>query len=91
MHNGLTMCVGSYASRPDNDVLEMVDEFADRINFVHLRNVEKLEASGGFVEADHLGGDIDMYKVVKKMVEERERRKKKEKNKDTHGIKINDF
>lgn len=37
------MCVGSYASRPDNDILAMIDQFRGAINFVHLRNVRKLE------------------------------------------------
>ena len=57
------MCVGSYASSEENDVIAMVDEFASKINFVHLRNVEKQAESGSFVESDHLGGDVDMYEV----------------------------
>ena len=57
------MCVGSYASRQENDVIAMVDEFSSKINFVHLRNVEKQAEEGSFVESDHLGGDVDMYKV----------------------------
>lgn len=57
------MCVGSYASGEENDVIAMVDEFASKINFVHLRNVEKQAESGSFVESDHLGGDVDMYEV----------------------------
>ena len=63
IYNGLTMCVGSYASSRENDVISMVDEFASKINFVHLRNVEKEEERGSFVESDHLGGDVDMYEV----------------------------
>ena len=63
IYNGLTMCVGSYASIPENDVISMVDEFASKINFVHLRNVEKEEERGSFVESDHLSGDVDMYEV----------------------------
>ena len=63
IYNGLTMCVGSYASSRENDVISMVDEFASKINFVHLRNVEKEEERGSFVESDHLSGDVDMYEV----------------------------
>jgi D-mannonate dehydratase len=29
------------ASRPDNDIPSLVEEFADRVHFIHLRNVEK--------------------------------------------------
>jgi mannonate dehydratase len=51
--NGLTFCVGSYGSRADNDLPAMVNEFAPRIHFVHLRRVS-LEADGSFFEAEHL-------------------------------------
>ena len=61
------MCVGSYASSQENDVLDMIDKFAGKINFVHLRNVEKQEEEGSFVESDHLGGDVDMYEVCVKL------------------------
>ena len=37
------MCVGSYASRLDNNVEEIVYKFADKVNFVHLRNVRKIQ------------------------------------------------
>jgi len=78
-HNGLTMCVGSYASRADNDIPAMVKEFANKINFIHLRNVEKdteqARFSGSFTESDHLVGDVDMYCVMKTMLQEQRRRK----------------
>jgi len=79
VHNGLTMCVGSYGSRPDNDIPRMVEEFAPNISFVHLRNVEKDKDQskffGSFTESDHLTGDIDMYHVLKTVLDEQERRK----------------
>jgi len=37
--NGLTFCVGSYGSRPDNDLVGMIGAFAPRIQFRPLRNV----------------------------------------------------
>ena len=48
--------------------------FADRIHFVHLRNVAK-EPDGSFMEADHLGGDTDMVGVVETLLTEQKRRR----------------
>jgi mannonate dehydratase len=39
----------------------------DKIHFVHLRNVTKDE-HGNFYEDDHLGGDVDMYDVMKEIL-----------------------
>lgn len=79
LHNGLTMCVGSYASRADNDVPAIVEEFAQNVSFIHLRNVEKdpnqAQFFGSFTESDHLTGDIDMFHVLKTMLTEQRRRK----------------
>ena len=74
-HNGLTMCVGSYASRQDNQVEKLVEEFATKINFVHLRNVRKV-GSDSFVESDHIDGDVDMFSVLSTLLHEQDRRKK---------------
>jgi len=78
-HNGLTMCVGSYASRADNNIPAMVKEFAQNISFIHLRNVERdsdqSQFFGTFTESDHLAGDIDMYQVMETMLREQRRRK----------------
>jgi mannonate dehydratase len=72
--NGLTMCVGSYGSRPDNDVVEMTRRFASRIHFAHLRSVS-LDADGSsFTEAPHLEGDADMVAVIAALVAEESRR-----------------
>eukprot|EP00908_Phaeocystis_cordata_P003410 Transcript_13740.p1 GENE.Transcript_13740~~Transcript_13740.p1 ORF type:complete len:417 (-),score=174.11 Transcript_13740:104-1315(-) len=74
-HNGLTFCVGSYGSCPENDVEGMAERYAPRVHFVHLRNVIK-EGDGrrSFVESDHLGGDVDMFRVMSTMCRERARR-----------------
>jgi mannonate dehydratase len=72
--NGLTLCVGSYGSRPDNDLVDMVRRFGPRIHFLHLRNVRR-EGRGGFCEAEHLEGDSDMVAIVREVrAEERKRR-----------------
>jgi mannonate dehydratase len=71
--NGLTLCSGSLGAGPANDVPAIARRFADRIRFAHLRNVAK-EPDGSFMEADHLGGDVDMVAVVDALLTEQKRR-----------------
>ncbi|RWE87436.1 mannonate dehydratase [Mesorhizobium sp.] len=71
--NGLTFCTGSYGTRADNDIVGMVKEFADRIHFVHLRNVI-IEDDGSFYEAEHLEGGTDMAHVILALMQEETRR-----------------
>ncbi|MFK8253864.1 mannonate dehydratase [Ancylobacter terrae] len=72
--NGITLCTGSLGARPGNDLVRIAERFADRIHFLHLRNVEKYP-DGSFMEADHLGGDVDMVGVVRAMLREQHRRR----------------
>ena len=71
--NGLTMCAGSYGARSDNDLVEMINEFHDRIYFVHLRNIRR-EDDGSFYESEHLDGDNDIVGIVNALLDEEERR-----------------
>lgn len=71
--NGITLCTGSLGAGPDNDLPAIARRFADRTHFVHLRNVTK-ERDGSFMEADHLGGDVDMVAVVDALLHEQARR-----------------
>ena len=73
--NGFTMCTGSYGVRADNDLVEMIKQFGPRIYFTHLRSTQREENPKTFHEAAHLSGDVDMYSVVKAIVEEEQRRK----------------
>ncbi len=73
--NGITFCTGSLGVREDNELAKMVRKFANRIHFLHLRTTKREENPKNFHEAAHLAGDVDMYEVVKAVIEEQNRRK----------------
>lgn len=74
--NGITLCTGSMGSRDDNDMPGFVERLGSKIFFAHLRNVTRYHKGipTGFLEDDHLGGDIDMVAVVNALLREQDRR-----------------
>lgn len=65
--NGICYCTGSLGANPLNQLPDIARQIGKRIHFVHLRNVTR-DAEGNFLEDDHLGGDVDMYAVMKELL-----------------------
>lgn len=70
--NSLCLCIGSLGCATSNDVYAMVEKYAkaNRIAFMHMRNVRCLE-DGSFEETAHLSscGSLDLYRIAKILTE----------------------
>ena len=73
--NGFTMCTGSYGARLDNDLVGMIQRHGSRMHFIHLRSTQQEADHLSFYEANHLEGNVDMFGVVKAIVQEQLGRK----------------
>lgn len=64
--NGITLCFGSLGASPANDIAAMIEKYADKIHFVHARNV-KWTGERCFQEVPHPSscGSLDMYGLLK--------------------------
>lgn len=91
--NGLTFCAGSLSAGAHNNLNILVEKFASRIHFAHLRSTQQAE-DGNFYEAEHLEGSVDMYFLIEKLLLEQNRRTSQERipMRVDHGRKLlNDF
>ncbi len=82
--NGVCFCTGSLGASSNNDLTAMVKSLGEKIHFAHLRNVIK-DGEGNFYEADHLGGDNDMYSIVKELLLLQQKHKKSIPFRPDHG------
>ena len=66
IYNGITLCTGSLGADPNNDLAALAQKYAERIHFVHARNV-KITGEHCFEEAPHLSrmGSLNLYEILK--------------------------
>ena len=74
--NGMTLCAGSLGARPDNDIPAIMERFAEKVHFLHLRNVRRdgHAIAGSFFEDEHLAGGTDMVALIAAVLREEARR-----------------
>jgi mannonate dehydratase len=79
--NGITLCAGTYGSRPDNNLPLMAKVYGSRIHFAHLRGVSRDQnEQRSFYEAEHLSSDVDMVGVISALLAEEKSRDDSEPN-----------
>ena len=68
--NGLTFCTGSLGASTDNDLVKMARKYAQRVHFLHLRNIS-VAPERKFCETAHPTecGSLDMFGIVRSLVE----------------------
>lgn len=68
--NGLTLCVGTFGVRADNNLPDMARQFGEKVFFAHLRSTSRDEDDPeSFIEAGHIDGDIDMVAVIRALLD----------------------
>ena len=64
--NSLTYCSGALGANPNNNTVDIIENFADKSPFLHVRNI-KISDNGNFIETSHLtsDGSINIKSIVK--------------------------
>jgi mannonate dehydratase len=65
--NGLCYCTGSLGADPNNDLEKIIDDYGERIHFLHLRNVAR-DSKDVFRESEHLYGDNPIESIMEKLI-----------------------
>ena len=71
--NGITFCTGSLSVKNNETLEDIVRSVGPRIHFLHLRN-NVLLPDESFHEYGHINGCVDMYSIMKLLLEEQQRR-----------------
>jgi len=93
--NGITFCTGSLSVNRQNNLEEIIKKLGHRIHFTHLRNNVFFEDKA-FHEYGHIEGDVDMYPIIKALLQEQIRRKETGRTdfripfRPDHGVKMLD-
>ena len=67
--NGLTFCTGALGASAANDLVAMAERFAERVAFVHARNVRRTGERDFHEVAHHpAAGDVDLAGVLERLV-----------------------
>lgn len=74
LSNGLTYCSGSLSVKEENNLENIAEKFAERIHFIHLRNIKKIDDKS-FYESAHLDGVVNMPALIHIFLKEQKRRK----------------
>ncbi|WP_430935996.1 mannonate dehydratase [Saccharicrinis sp. 156] len=92
-NNGITFCTGSLSAKPENNLLEIIQECGHRIYYTHLRNTTLLD-DGSFYESGHMDGSQNMPEIIKALLLEQQSRIESDNSniripvRPDHGLKI---
>lgn len=83
--NGLCYCTGSLGANTQNNLEKIIDDYGDRIHFLHLRNTIR-ENENVFRESEHLYGDARMEVIIEKVLVLMNQRKESLPMRPDHGF-----
>jgi mannonate dehydratase len=83
LSNGLTFCSGSLGAGESNDMVKIINDFGEKIHFLHLRNVKR-EENQSFHEANLFEGTGNMVDIMEAIV--RQQKNRAESKNGTMGI-----